>query len=500
MGKPTGFMEYTRETPPYRPIEERVNDWQEVMTYLPEEKTKVQAARCMDCGIPFCNQGCPLGNLIPNWNDLVYKNHWRDAIEELHKTNNFPEFTGRICPAPCEGACVLGINDDPVAIKQMEVSIIDRAFEEGWVVPQPPATRTGKKVAVIGSGPAGLAAAAQLNKAGHLVTVFERDIRVGGLLTLGIPDFKLDKRIVERRVGILEAEGITFKTGVAVGKDVTIQQLQADFDAIVVATGATAARDLTIPGRELDGIHLAMDFLTAQNCKNHNDLEQSGKEFISAEGKNVVIIGGGDTGADCFGTSIRHKAKSVLQIEFMPRPPQSRDWFNPWPQWPMIFRTSSAHQEGGQRDWAINTKSFEGKDGKVTKLNAVRLEWTEGPNRKFSEIAGSEFDIPADLVLLAIGFTGPEKKIFEGVEIEFDPRGNVKADENYMSSIPGIFAAGDARRGQSLVVWAIAEGRKAARGVDAYLMGTSDLPGYVYLPASPKTKRPRRESFGAVFL
>ncbi len=480
MGKPTGFLEAERETQSYRPVEERVKDWNEYVIPLPDEKKKTQAARCMDCGIPFCNQGCPLGNLIPNWNDLIWRDHWRDAIEELHKTNNFPEFTGRICPAPCEAACVLGIGDDPVTIKQIEVSIVDRAFEEGWIVPEPPKKRTGRKVAVIGSGPAGLAAAAQLNKAGHLVTVFERDHRIGGLLTLGIPDFKLEKRLVERRVDLLREEGIVFRTNANVGANISADSLKQDFDAIAICTGATAARDLPVPGRELDGVHFAMEYLTAQNSVIGNDLPK-GRKHIDARGGKVVIIGGGDTGADCYGTAIRQGAESVLQIELLPKPPDQRAEWNPWPQWPMILHTAPAHKEGGERNWSIMTKSFEGRKGKVTALNCVKLEWTNldrpPQERKFEEVAGSEFQIPADLVFLAIGFTGPEKNLPEQLGLDLDKRGIVAVDENYMTSRAGVFSAGDARRGQSLVVWAIAEGRKAARGCDEWLMGYSDLPG-----------------------
>jgi len=481
MGKPTGFLEVGRETANYRPVEERVKDWNEYIVPLPEEKKKAQAARCMDCGVPFCNKGCPLGNLIPNWNDLIYRDHWKEAIVELHKTNNFPEFTGRICPAPCESACVLGINDNPVTIKQIEVSIVDRAFEEGWIVPEPPKSRTGKKVAVIGSGPAGLAAAAQLNKAGHLVTVFERDHRIGGLLTLGIPDFKMEKHVVERRVALLEEEGIVFRTNANVGGNISVEALLDEYDAMVLAMGSTAARDVKVPGREAKGIHFAMDYLSAQNSVVGGDLPK-GRQHIDAKGKKVVIIGGGDTGADCYGTAIRQGAESVAQIELLPKPPAERPDWNPWPQWPMILHTAPAHKEGGTRDWSIATKSFETKNGVVTALNCVRLEWTNmdrpPQDRKMQEVPGSEFQIPADLVFLAIGFAGPEKKLpHELLGVELDNRGNIRTDATYMTTKPGIFAAGDARRGQSLVVWAIAEGRKAARGCDLWLMGHSDLPG-----------------------
>ncbi|MDK2971711.1 MAG: glutamate synthase small chain [Candidatus Sumerlaeota bacterium] len=480
MGNPTGFMEIERETPPSRPVGERIRDWNEVYLEFPEDKRRQQASRCMDCGIPFCNSGCPLGNLIPDWNDLVYRNHWREAIESLHKTNNFPEFTGKICPAPCEAACVLGINEPPVAIKLSEISIIERAYAEGWIQPRPPRKRTGKKVAVVGSGPSGLACADQLNRAGHTVVVFERAKRPGGLLTFGIPDFKLEKHIVDRRLDIMRKEGVEFRCSVNVGKDVTLEQLRDEFDALALCLGATAPRDLSIPGRDLQGIMFAMNYLGPQNHVNYGDLPAD-VPYINAKGKHVVVIGGGDTGADCYGTALRQQAASVTQFEFLPKPPKERASYNPWPEWPFIYRTSSAHEEGGTRDWAVNTKEFIG-DGKgnVKALKAIRLEWTDGPpaTRKFHEIPGSEFELPADLVLLAIGYGGPERTgPIEQLGLELDKRGNIKADENYATSVEGVFAAGDARRGQSLVVWAISEGRKAARGVDTYLMGTSDLPG-----------------------
>ncbi|HYO09938.1 MAG TPA: glutamate synthase subunit beta [Tepidisphaeraceae bacterium] len=487
MGKPTGFKEIPRELPKRRPVELRILDWNEIYNPVPDDKLRAQGARCMDCGIPFCHQGCPLGNIIPEWNDLVYKNRWREAIDMLHKTNNFPEFTGRVCPAPCEEACTLNINERPVTIKNIENEIIEHAFANGWVKAEPPKVRTGKKVAVIGSGPAGLAAAAQLNKAGHLVTVFERADRVGGLLVYGIPNFKLEKRFIERRLKIMEAEGITFKTNANVGVNVKVEELRADFDAIILCGGATAARDLSVPGRELKGVHFAMEYLPQQNKANLGDAVP---EQIDAKGKNVIILGGGDTGADCLGTAIRQGCRSVHQFELLPKPPDSRQasGVQPWPYWPMIYRTSSAHEEainavcGGSdcRDFSINTKAFSGdENGVLKKLHGIRLEWNKDPatgRYGMKEIAGSEFELDADLVFLAMGFVGPEKKgAIEALNLKLDPRGNVVADENYMTSVPGVFAAGDMRRGQSLVVWAISEGRQAARGVDEFLMGRSDL-------------------------
>jgi glutamate synthase (NADPH/NADH) small chain len=484
MGKPTGFKEISRELPKRRPVELRILDWEEIYHDFPEDKLRSQGARCMDCGIPFCNNGCPLGNIIPEWNDLVYKNRWRDALEMLFKTNNFPEFTGRVCPAPCEEACVLGINEKPVTIKLIEQNIIDRAFAEGWVTPRPPERRTGKKVAVIGSGPSGLAAAAQLNRAGHLVTVFERADRVGGLLMYGIPNFKLDKKVVDRRVKLMEAEGITFKTSANVGQDVKVEDLRRDFDAIVLCGGATAARDLKVPGRELQGIYKAMDYLPLQNKRNLGDAIPD-EQFISAKDKHVIILGGGDTGADCLGTAQRQGAKSIKQFELLPRPPESRTAEMPWPYWPMIYRVSSAHEEAAWqwgadvRDFSINTKAFSGEDGVVKKLHAIRLEWNKGADGRYAmkEVPGSEFDLDCDLCLLAMGFVSPEHPgPIQQLNLRLDPRGNVAVDENYMSSVPGVFAAGDMRRGQSLVVWAISEGRCAAHGVDKYLMGRSELP------------------------
>jgi glutamate synthase (NADPH/NADH) small chain len=478
MGKITGFLEIKRETPKRRPVDERVHDWQEV--YLPFEgdKLKKQGARCMDCGIPFCHQGCPLGNLIPDWNDLVYRDRWREAIDRLHATNNFPEFTGRLCPAPCEGSCVLGINDDPVTIKQIEVGIIEHAFDEGWVVPDVPAVQTGKKVAVVGSGPAGLAAAEQLARAGHAVTVFEKADRVGGLLRYGIPEFKMEKRFLDRRLRLMEAAGIEFRTNVHVGATLSVEALRASFDAVVLAGGAEAPRNLEIPGRELSGIHFAMDYLTLQNRRSEGDTVPD-SEFISAAGKHVVIIGGGDTGADCLGTVHRQGARSVTQFEILPRPPDERDAErNPWPLWPNIFRVSSAHEEGGEREYSVNTTHFSGADGRVTTLHAARVEAvTEGGRTNFRNVPGTEYSMEADLVLLAMGFIGPRREgLLTDLGVRLTDRGNVWRDKNWMTSVPGVFAAGDVQRGQSLIVWAIAEGRSAARGVDLYLMGSSDLP------------------------
>jgi glutamate synthase (NADPH/NADH) small chain len=479
MADPKGFLRYTRETAPYRPVEERKRDWLEVHTHMPPERLQKQAARCMDCGVPFCHLGCPLGNIIPDWNDLVYRNKWHEALRRLHATNNFPEFTGRLCPAPCETACVLGINQPAVTIKQIEEHIIEYGFEKGWVQPEPPPVRTGKRVAVVGSGPAGLAAAQQLNRAGHWVTVFERADRIGGLLRYGIPDFKLDKKILDRRLQLMEAEGIDFQPGVNVGVDVTAKQLLAAFDAVVLTGGSTIPRDLKVPGRELKGIHFAMEYLTQQNRVNAGDYIPP-EQRITAEGKRVAIIGGGDTGADCLGTVIRQGAKEVYQIELMPKPPLERDELTqPWPTYPMILRTSSAHEEGGIREWSINTKWFEGDEhGNVRRLHAVRLEWytDSSGRRQFREIPGSEFSLEVDLVLLAMGFLHPQHDgLLDSLGVEYDERGNVKTI-NYATSVPGVFAAGDMRRGQSLIVWAISEGREAAHYVDKYLMGRTYLP------------------------
>jgi len=478
VGKITGFLEIRRETPKRRPVGERVHDWREVYLPFEADKLKKQGARCMDCGIPFCHQGCPLGNLIPDWNDLVYRDRWREAIDRLHATNNFPEFTGRLCPAPCEGSCVLGINDDPVTIKQVEVGIIDHAFDEGWVVSAPPEARTGKKVAVVGSGPAGLAAAEQLNRAGHSVTVFEKADRIGGLLRYGIPEFKMEKRILARRLELMEAAGIVFKTRVNVGETLPVETLRREFQAVVLAGGAEWPRDLQIPGRELGGIHFAMDYLTLQNRRCEGDSIPDA-DFITAEDKNVVIIGGGDTGADCLGTAHRQGARSVTQFEILPRPPDERDpASNPWPLWPNIFRVSSAHEEGGVREYSVNTTHFSGQDGRVTTLHAARVEMDrEGGRTAFRNVRGTEYAMEAELVLLAMGFLGPRREgLLTRLGVRLTDRGNVWRDANWMTSVPGVFAAGDIQRGQSLIVWAIAEGRSAARGVDLYLMGTSDLP------------------------
>ena len=479
MGKPTGFIEIGRKKHPTRPVEERIHDWREVYLPYPDAELQRQGARCMDCGIPFCHEGCPLGNLIPDWNDLVYHGRWHAAIDRLHSTNNFPEFTGRLCPAPCEGSCVLAINQDPVTIKAIEVSIIDRAYDEGWVTPQPPSTRTSKKVAVVGSGPAGLAAADQLNRAGHTVTVFEKADRVGGLLRYGIPEFKMEKRVLDRRLAILEAEGVTFRARVDVGSDIPVDRLRADWDAILLAAGAGQPRDLPVPGRDLLGVHFAMEYLTLQNRRSEGDAIAD-ERFITAQGRHVIIIGGGDTGADCLGTAHRQGARSVTQLELMPRPPGERAPDNPWPQWPNVFRVSPAHEEGGERLYAVSTQRFAGDDakGRVRALQAVKMEAVRRDGRvQFDPIPGSEFEIPADLVLLAMGFVGPERDpLVTDLGVTLTDRGNVWRDERWMTSVPGVFTAGDMQRGQSLIVWAIAEGRSAARGIDRYLMGESILP------------------------
>lgn len=478
MAKPTGFLEFTRELPTRRPVEERVHDWLEVYEDFPVGHLKKQAARCMDCGIPFCHQGCPLGNIIPDWNDLVYRDKWRDAIDRLHATNNFPEFTGRLCPAPCEAACVLGINNDPVTIKQIELTIIERAWSEGWIEPEPATLRTGKTVAVVGSGPAGLACAQQLARAGHSVTVFEREDRIGGLLRYGIPDFKMEKRFIDRRLAQMEAERVTFRPSTNIGVNIDVRELVTQFDALCLTGGATHARDLDVPGRQLDGVHFAMEYLPMQNRRNAGD-EIPGDRFISARDKRVIILGGGDTGADCLGTALRQGAREVLQYELLPRPPASRPDENPWPTWPNIYRVSSAHEEGGVRDYSILTKHLSGHDGKLTTLHGVRVEFVNEDGRQvMKEVPGTEFEEPVDLLLLAMGFLGPEKTgMIDQLGLELTERGNVKADENKMTSVSGVFTAGDMTRGQSLIVWAIAEGRAAARGIDEYLMGETLLPG-----------------------
>jgi glutamate synthase (NADPH/NADH) small chain len=473
MGNPTGFLEIGRINFERRPVEERIHDWKEVYREFPEDKLKAQASRCMDCGIPFCHQGCPLGNIIPDWNDLVYRGQWQEALYRLLATNNFPEFTGRICPAPCEGSCVLGINADPVTIKNVEVSIIDRAFKEGWIRARRPKVRTGKAVAVVGSGPAGLAAAAQLNQAGHWVTVFERADRIGGLLRYGIPEFKMEKNLVDRRLNIMREEGIMFRTNANVGVNVSVEELRREFDSILLAGGSTAPRDLPVPGRELEGILFAMDYLPLQNKRCEGDTIPD-SQFITAKDKRVVIIGGGDTGADCLGTAHRQGALSIVQFELLPKPPAERASDNPWPNWPNIFRTSSAHEEGGDREYCVMTKSFTGRDGHVTQLHAVRVEF-EGRNLK--EVPGSEFTLDVDLVLLAMGFLGPERKgMLDEFGVTINERGNVATNAEKMTSVSGVFAAGDMARGQSLVVWAIREGRQAARFIDKHLMGSTDLP------------------------
>ena len=485
MAKVTGFMEYKRAKQPYRPVEERIKDWNQVMAPWQVDPLKDQAARCMDCGIPFCHQGCPLGNLIPDWNDLVYRDRWQDAIKRLHATNNFPEFTGTLCPAPCEGSCVLGINDDPVTIKGVELTIIDKAWENGWVTPEIAQKKTGKTIAIVGSGPAGLAAAQQLARAGHDVNVFERADRIGGLLRYGIPEFKMEKRVIDRRMEQMIAEGVTFKTNAHVGDNVSVTELRKNFDALILTGGACAARDLPVEGREFNGIHQAMEFLPMQNKVCEGDAKP--ENFINAESKHVVIIGGGDTGADCLGTANRQGAKSVHQLEIMPKPPEVRAENNPWPEWPRIFRTASAHEEGVERVYSVSTKRFvDDGSGNVKALELVSVEMKNDNGRiSFEEIAGSEKTLPCDLALLAMGFVGAEKPgMLEELGVELDERGNVACDQNWMTSVEGVFTAGDMQRGQSLIVWAIAEGRSAAQAVDNYLMGKSQLP----TPVSPSSR------------
>jgi glutamate synthase (NADPH/NADH) small chain len=480
MGKVTGFLEHERKETPLRPVEERIRDWHEVQLDPAPEEVKQQAARCMDCGIPFCSSGCPLGNLIPDWNDLAYRDTWRSALASLHSTNNFPEFTGLVCPAPCEAACVLGINQDPVTIKQIEWEIIRRGWEEGWIAPVRPERRSGRSVAVVGSGPAGLAAAQQLTRAGHTVTLFEKSDRIGGLLRYGIPDFKLEKWIIDRRLEQMREEGVSFQTGVHVGVDLGATDLRRSFDAVVLCTGSEEPRDLPVPGRELAGIHFAMPFLSQNNHRIAGDRIAEDEEIL-ATGKDVVILGGGDTGSDCVGTSHRQGAKSVTSIELLPRPPDQRDPSTPWPLWPLLYRSSSSHEEGGTREFAIATKRFSGSAGRVEKLHVVRL--AQGPpdpttgRAALAEVPGTDFEIPAQLILLAMGFSHPVREgLLQGLGVELDARGNVAADaRHFTASEPGVFAAGDCRRGQSLVVWALWEGREAARAVDAYLRQSSTL-------------------------
>ena len=486
MGKPTGFMEFKRLSEGYAPVEKRVKNYREFTLHLDDAQAKVQGARCMDCGIPFCTSGCPVNNIIPDWNDLVYRGNWKQALDVLHSTNNFPEMTGRICPAPCEASCTLNINDDAVGIKSIEHAIIDKGGENGWVVPQPAKKKTGKKIAVVGSGPAGLAAAQQLARVGHKVTVYEKNDRIGGLLRYGIPDFKLDKRLIDWRMAQLKAEGVEFKTGVFVGKDkldpriasddkktISPAELQKQYDAVILAGGAETPRDLPVPGRELSGVHFALEFLIPQN----REVGGGKKNPISARGKHVVVIGGGDTGSDCVGTSNRHGAASITQFEVMPRAPEQEDKMLTWPNWPLKLRTSSSHEEGCSRDWAVTTKELIGKDGKVSGLRAARVEFKDG---KMVEVPGSEFEIKADLVFLAMGFVSPEQKVLDAFGVSKDARGNAQATTDgagcYQTSLPKVFTAGDMRRGQSLVVWAIREGRQCAREVDAFLMGSSVLP------------------------
>ncbi len=486
MGKPTGFLEYQRLSEAYAPVEQRLKHYKEFVDHLSDDEAAKQGARCMDCGVPFCNNGCPVNNIIPDWNDLVFRGNWQEAIAVLHSTNNFPDFTGRICPAPCEAACTLNINTDAVGIKSIEHAIIDKAWENGWVVPQPPTTKTGKKVAVVGSGPAGLAAAQQLARVGHDVTVFEKSSRIGGLLRYGIPDFKMEKSHIDRRVAQMEAEGVTFRTKVCVGTKpgvtginddavevVTADQLKSEFDAVILAAGSEVPRDLPVPGRELAGIHFALELLVPQN----KEVAGDDKNPISATGKHVIVIGGGDTGSDCVGTSNRHGAASVTQFEVMPEPPKEENRPLTWPYWPIKLRTSSSHDEGCQREFAVSTKEFIGENGKVKALRTVELEWKDG---KPSEVPGSERELPADLVLFAMGFTNPVASLLEAFGVDKDARRNAKATTDgegcYATNVAKVFAAGDVRRGQSLVVWAIREGRQAAREVDTFLMGSSVLP------------------------
>ena len=493
MGDPKGFLKIQREGPKRRPVPERIRDWKEIYEAIPEETLKAQGARCMDCGVPFCqgNSGCPVQNMIPDWNDLVYRGRWKDALKALHTTNNFPEFTGRLCPAPCESACVLGIIDDPVSIRVIEWNIIDKGFAEGWVTPLPPDRETGRKIAIVGSGPAGLAAAQQLRRLGHAVTVFEKADRIGGLLRYGIPEFKMEKAVLDRRLAQMAEEGVVFKTNVEVGKDLPAQTLRKEFDATLLAGGAMVGRDLPVPGRDLKGIHPAMDYLTQQNkrlagdaidrspaLKHLKDAEHSPAVGITAHKKRVVIIGGGDTGSDCLGTCHRQGATEVYQFELLPQPPPRRSETTPWPLWPMQLRTSHAHEEGCKREWSVSTRSFSGRNGRVEKLQAVRVEMKTDPQGRpqFVEIPGSAFELEVDLVLLAMGFTGPVKEgLLADLGVKFDPRGNVAVDENYMTGVDGVFAAGDMKRGAALIVWAIREGRDAAKGIERYLQSKAGV-------------------------
>jgi glutamate synthase (NADPH/NADH) small chain len=482
MGLPTGFLEIARQDRPYETVESRLKTWKEFVLPLAADEVGKQGARCMDCGVPFCHNGCPVNNLIPDWNDLVRRGKWREALETLHSTNNFPEFTGRICPAPCEASCTLNIDDNPVTIKSIECAIVDRGWDEGWIVPQPAARRTGKRVAVVGSGPAGLACAQQLARAGHAVTLFEKADRVGGLLRYGIPDFKMEKHLIDRRMRQMEAEGVEFRTGVEVGATISVKSLLEGYDAVAMTGGAEWPRDLQVPGREFDGIHYAMDFLTQQNKRVAGDDESRAapRGTLSAKGKHVVVIGGGDTGSDCVGTSNRHGAASVTQLEVMPQPPEKEDKALTWPDWPLKMRTSSSHEEGCERDFAVLTKRALGERGKLRALECVRVEWAKGDDGRMAmrEVPGSAFELKADLVLLAMGFVGPRKPgMIEQAGVTLDGRGNVLANTtDYRSSVPKLFAAGDMRRGQSLVVWAIREGRQCARAIDESLMGRSTLP------------------------
>jgi glutamate synthase (NADPH/NADH) small chain len=482
MGKPTGFLEIERHDRSYEPVADRLKTWKEFVRPLPLADLRQQASRCMDCGIPFCHQGCPVNNQIPDFNNLVYRDQWKAALENLQSTNNFPEFTGRICPAPCEASCTLNIPDTPVTIKTIECEIVDRGWQEGWIAPQPSARGTGKRIAVVGSGPAGLACAQQLARAGHAPTVFEKSDRIGGLLRYGIPDFKMEKHLIDRRIKQMEAEGVIFRTEFEVGVTVSVQRLLDDYDVLVMSGGAEAPRDLPVPGRELAGVHFAMEFLTQQNKRNAGDPEAvaAPQGTINAKGKHVVVIGGGDTGSDCIGTSNRHGAASVTQLEIMPRPPEKEEKSLSWPDWPLRLRTSSSHEEGCEREFAVATKRFVEKDGRVTGMECVRLEWApdDAGRMQMREVPGSEFELKADLVLLAMGFVGPRQPgLVEQAGVELDPRGAVKANVvDYRTSVPNIFSCGDMRRGQSLVVWAIREGRQCARAVDEYLMGASKLP------------------------